>query len=141
MKKLFLSAIFAVVAFTLNAQLVTINVFQTTELRGFSADQTVVELLQDTRAEFIVDAIPYSFTYELDFDTKTCLLKDGNGTIVGRAKFIVKLKYSDRDFQIEFVPTEAGDVSGIIVTPNVSAYYIDDTMLIYCTIFKASYIF
>lgn len=141
MKKLFLSAIFAVVAFTINAQLVTINVFQTTELRGFSADQTVAELLQDTGAEFIVDTIPYSFTYELDFDTKTCLLKDVNGAVVGRAKFIVKSKKSNRDFQIEFIPTEAGSASGIVVTPKTAAYYIDDTMLIHCTIFKTSYIF
>jgi len=142
MKNLFLSAIiFAIVAFTSNAQVVTINVFQTTELRGFSADQTVAELIQNTGAEFIVDAIPYSFTYELDFDTKTCLLKDGNGAIVGKAQFIVKSKYSNRDFQIEFVPTEPGATSGIVVTPTSSAYYIDDTLLIYCTIFKASYIF
>jgi hypothetical protein len=141
MKNLFFSAIIFVTAFFSNAQIVTINVFETSELRGFSENQSVSELIQDTQFAFVVDTIPYSFTYELDFNTKTCLLKDGNGAIVGKAQFIVKSKYSNRDFQIEFIPTEPGSASGIVVTPTSSAYYIDDTMLIYCTIFKTSYIF
>ncbi len=144
MKRLFLCTIIFATAFISNAQVVTINVFQTTELRGLGselADQSVSEMIQDTQYDSIIDVIPYSFTYELDFNTETCLLKDANGSVIGKAQFIIKSKNSDRDFQIEFVPTEPGSASGIVVTPNVSAYYIDDTILIYFTIFKAAYIF
>jgi hypothetical protein len=141
MKNLFLSAIFVVVAFASNAQVITINVFETLELKGFSQDDRVGEIIQNSESGLLIDTIPYSFTYEIDFNTKTCVLKDAVGNFIGKARFVVKTKYSDRNFQIEFISTEEGALSGIVVTPNSSAYYIDDTMLIYCTIFKTLYIF
>ena len=39
------------------------------------------------------------------------------------------------------VADKPGAASGIVVTETASAYYIDDTMLFYCTIFKTSFIF
>lgn len=139
MKNLFLSTIFAVVAFTGNAQQVTINVFQTSKLNGY-ADESVAQLIQNTEFE-VIDTIPYTFTYEVNFNTKKCVLKDENGFIIGESDFIIKSKKSDRNFQIEFVADGLGAASGIVVTETASAYYIDDTMLFYCTIFKTSFIF
>ena len=139
MQRLFLSAIFSISAVISNAQQITINVFQTSKLNGY-ADESVAQLIQNTESE-IIDTIPYTFTYEVNFNTKKCVLKDENGFMIGESDFIIKSKKSDRNFQIEFVADGPGAASGIVVTETASAYYIDDTMLFYCTIFKTSFIF
>jgi len=140
MKKLFLSAIIFATSFFGNAQVVTINIFQTSKLNGYSADQLVAELIQDTEFENI-DTIPYTFTYEINFNTKKCILKNDVGEFIGDSDFIIKYKNSDRNFQIEFVIQMPGAASGIVVADNAAAYYIDDTLLLYCTVFKTFYIF
>ena len=54
MKKLFLSAIFALVAFSNNAQVVTITVFQTSDAVG-SNDRSLFEILKHPDKELSVN--------------------------------------------------------------------------------------
>lgn len=73
MKKLFLSAIFALVAFSNNAQVVTITVFQTADAVG-SNDRSLFEILKHPDQELPIN-LPNTFLYEIDFTRNVCILK------------------------------------------------------------------
>ena len=139
MKNVILSVIFTISSLICNAQEITINVFQTSELNVFTFD-SLGEVIQNIEYD-VVNTIQNTFTYELNFNTKKCSLKDENGFIVGESDFIIKSKKSGRDFQIEFVTDGSGAPSGILVTETKSAYYIEDSIFFYCTIFETSFIF
>ena len=74
MKNLILSAIFAVVAFSNNAQVVTITVFQTSDAVG-SNDRSLFEILNHPDQELPIN-LPNTFLYEIDFTRNVCILKN-----------------------------------------------------------------
>lgn len=139
MKNLFFLAFFSFSAITSYTQVVTIQIFETSRLNGYQKFSSLAELIQNTEDEW--DVKPNTYAYDIDFDANKCVIKDENGIKSGECNFIVLSKESDREFQIEFVANGPGAASGIIMTPTKSAYYIDDTMFYYCTIFKTSFIF
>lgn len=136
MKKLFLSAIFALVAFSNNAQVVTITVFQTSDAVG-SNDRSLFEILNHPDMEQTVD-LPFKFSYEIDFTSNMCIFKSDGGGII-RANFIVKNKKSDKDFEIEFTdPNDEFDfIYGIVVCNSNAAYFENNGSLIELLVFKA----
>ena len=136
MKKLFLSAIFAVVAFSNNAQVVTITVFQTSDAVG-SNDRSLFEILNHPDMELPVD-LPYTFLYEIDFTSNVCIFKSDGGGII-RANFIVKKKKSDEDFEIEFTdPNNEFDfIYGIVVCNSNAAYFENNGSITELLVFKA----
>ena len=136
MKNLFLSAIFAVVAFSNNAQVVTITVFQTSDAVG-SNDRSLFEILNHPDMEQPVD-LPYTFLYEIDFTSNVCIFKSDGGGII-RANFIVKKKKSDEDFEIEFTdPNNEFDfIYGIVVCNSNAAYFENNGSITELIVFKA----
>jgi hypothetical protein len=74
MKNLILSAIFAVVAFSNNAQVVTITVFQTADAVG-SNDRLLSEILNHPDMELPID-LPLTFSYKFDFTHNVCIFKN-----------------------------------------------------------------
>ena len=136
MKNLFLSAIFAVVAFSNNAQVVTITVFQTSDAVG-SNDRSLFEILNHPDMEQTVD-LPYTFLYEIDFTSNVCIFKSDGGGII-RANFIVKKKKSDEDFEIEFTdPNNEFDfIYGIVVCNSNAAYFENNGSITELIVFKA----
>ena len=136
MKNLFLSAIFAVVAFSNNAQVVTITVFQTSDAVG-SNDRSLFEILNHPDMEQPVD-LPYTFLYEIDFTSNVCIFKSDGGGII-RANFIVKKKKSDEDFEIEFTdPNNEFDfIYGIVVCNSNAAYFENNGSITELLVFKA----
>ena len=142
MKNLFLSAIFAVVAFTSNAQIVTITAFQTTNNFGFSPS-TPAQILQDNTYESASTEYPNTFSYEIDFTRKICILKNDGNSEVTRVGFVVKNKKSTRDFEIEFTDPndEFDNTFGIVVSGNAAAYFENNGRLIDLIVFKSFTIF
>ena len=136
MKNLFLSAIFAVVAFSNNAQVVTITVFQTADAVG-SNDRSLFEILNHPDMELPVD-LPYTFLYEIDFTSNVCIFKSDGGGII-RANFLVKNKKSDKDFEIEFTdPNNEFDfIYGIVVCNSNAAYFENNGSITELLVFKA----
>lgn len=136
MKNLFLSAIFAVVAFSNNAQVVTITVFQTSDAVG-SNERSLFEILNHPDMEQPVD-LPYTFLYEIDFTSNVCIFKSDGGGII-RANFIVKKKKSDEDFEIEFTdPNNEFDfIYGIVVCNSNAAYFENNGSITELIVFKA----
>ena len=136
MKNLFLSAIFAVVAFSNNAQVVTITVFQTSDAVG-SNERSLFEILNHPDMEQPVD-LPYTFLYEIDFTSNVCIFKSDGGGII-RANFIVKKKKSDEDFEIEFTdPNDEFDsIYGIVVCNSNAAYFENNGSITELLVFKA----
>ena len=136
MKNLFLSAIFAVVAFSNNAQVVTITVFQTSDAVG-SNDRSLFEILNHPDMELPVD-LPYTFLYEIDFTSNVCIFKSDGGGII-RANFLVKNKKSDKDFEIEFTdPNNEFDfIYGIVVCNSNAAYFENNGSITELLVFKA----
>ena len=136
MKNLFLSAIFAVVAFSNNAQVVTITVFQTSDAVG-SNDRSLFEILNHPDMELQVD-LPYTFLYEIDFTSNVCIFKSDGGGII-RANFLVKNKKSDKDFEIEFTdPNNEFDfIYGIVVCNSNAAYFENNGSITELLVFKA----
>ena len=136
MKNLFLSAIFAVVAFSNNAQVVTITVFQTSDAVG-SNERSLFEILNHPDMEQPVD-LPYTFLYEIDFTSNVCIFKSDGGGII-RANFIVKKKKSDEDFEIEFTdPNDEFDsIYGIVVCNSNAAYFENNGSITELIVFKA----
>ncbi len=136
MKNLFLSAIFAVVAFSNNAQVVTITVFQTSDAVG-SNDRSLFEILNHPDMELPVD-LPYTFLYEIDFTSNVCIFKSDGGGII-RANFLVKNKKSDKDFEIEFTdPNNEFDfIYGIVVCNSNAAYFENNGSITELIVFKA----
>ena len=136
MKKLFLSAIFAVVAFSNNAQVVTITVFQTSDAVG-SNDRSLYEILNHPDMERLVD-LPLTFSYKLDFTYNVCIFKSDGGELI-RANFIVKNKKSDKDFEIEFTDpnNEFEFIYGIVVCNSNAAYFENNGSITELLVFKA----
>ena len=136
MKNLFLSAIFAVVAFSNNAQVVTITVFQTSDAVG-SNERSLFEILNHPDMEQPVD-LPYTFLYEIDFTSNVCIFKSDGGGII-RANFLVKNKKSDKDFEIEFTdPNNEFDfIYGIVVCNSNAAYFENNGSITELIVFKA----
>ena len=137
MKKLFLSAIFALVAFSNNAQVVTITVFQTSDAVGLN-DRSLFEILNHPDMELPVD-LPYTFLYEIDFTSKICILKNDGNSELARVGFVVKNKKSNRDFEIEFTdPNDEFDfIYGIVVCNSNAAYFENNGSITELLVFKA----
>jgi hypothetical protein len=143
MKNLFLSAIFAVVAFTSNAQVVTITGFGTTTKFGpISSTTTITDVLFDTY-EIESENIPTSYKYIINFSTKRCTLYDALDQEVTTVGFTVISKKSNRDFQIEFTDLndEFDDTFGIIAKDTIAAYTQSNGKSVNLTVFNALYIF
>ena len=136
MKKLFLSAIFALVAFSNNAQVVTITVFQTADAVG-SNDRSLSEILNHPDMELPVN-LPYTVSYEIDFTSNVCIFKYGGGGLT-QINFIVKNKKSNRDFEIEFTdPNNEFDfIYGIVVCNSNAAYFENNGSITELILFKA----
>ena len=138
MKKLFLSAIFALVAFSNNAQVVTITVFQTASAYGLT-DRSLSEILNQPDQELPIN-LPYTVSYKLDFTRNVCIFKYG-GDGLTQINFIVKNKKSDKDFEIEFTdPNDEFDfIYGIVVCNSNAAYFENNSSLIELLVFKDFY--
>jgi hypothetical protein len=142
MKNLILSAIFVVAAFLSNAQIVTITAFQTTNNFGFPPS-TPAQILQDNTYETASTEYPNTFSYEIDFTRKICILKNDGNSEVTRVGFVVKNKKSNRDFEIEFTDPndEFDNTYGIVVSNNTAAYFENNGRLIELIVFKSFTIF
>ena len=136
MKNLILSAIFALVAFSNNAQVVTITVFQTADAVG-SNDRSLSEILNHPDMELPVN-LPYTVSYEIDFTLNVCIFKYGGGGLT-QINFIVKNKKSNRDFEIEFTdPNNEFDfIYGIVVCNSNAAYFENNGRITELILFKA----
>ena len=136
MKNLILSTIFALVAFSNNAQVVTITVFQTSDAVG-SNDRSLSEILNHPDIELPID-LPLTFSYKLDFTHNVCIFKTAAGELI-RANFIVKNKKSDKDFEIEFTdPNNEFDfIYGIVVCNSNAAYFENNGSITELLVFKA----
>ena len=137
MKNLFLSAIFAVVAFSNNAQVVTITVFQTSDAVGLN-DRSLFEILKHPDMELPVN-LPSTVSYEIDFTRKICSVNaEINGGII-QINFIIKNKISDKDFEIEFTdPNNEFDfIYGIVVCNSNAAYFENNGSITELLVFKA----
>ena len=137
MKNLFLSAIFAVVAFSNNAQVVTITVFQTSDAVG-SNDRSLFEILKHPDIELPVN-LPSTVSYEIDFTRKICSVKNDGNSELARVGFVVKNKKSNRDFEIEFTdPNDEFDsIYGIVVCNSNAAYFENNGSITELLVFKA----
>jgi hypothetical protein len=143
MKNLFLSAIFAIVAFTSIAQVVTITGFGTTTKFGpISSTTTITDVLFDTY-EIESEDIPTSYKYIIDFSTKRCTLYDALDQEVTTIGFKIVTKKSNLDFQIEFLDpnNEFEDIFGIIAKDTIAAYTQSNGKSVNLTVFNALYIF
>jgi len=143
MKNLFLFAIFAVVAFTSNAQVVTITGFGTTTKFGpISSTTTITDVLFDTY-EIESEDIPTSYKYIINFSTKRCTLYNALDQEVTTIGFKIVTKKSNRDFQIEFLDpnNEFEDIFGIIAKDTIAAYTQSNGKSVNLTVFNALYIF
>ncbi len=142
MKNLILATIFATVAFTNNAQVVNITAFQTTNNFGFPPS-TPAQILQDNTYETASTEYPNTFSYEIDFTRKICILKNDGNSEVTRVGFVVKNKKSNRDFEIEFTDPndEFDNTYGIVVSNNSAAYFENTGRLIELIVFKSFTIF
>ena len=136
MKKLFLSAIFALVAFSNNAQVVTITVFQTADAVG-SNDRSLSEILNHPDMELPFD-LPLTCSYKLDFTSNVCIFKTAGGELI-QINFIVKNKKSDKDYEIEFTDPndEFDNTYGIVVSNNLAAYFENNGSITELILFKA----
>lgn len=143
MKNLILSAIFAVVAFTSNAQVVTITGFGLSQANGpVLVKNDFTEILLDHEFRYTLDdQAPFSYKYVVDFNTKQCNLFDGDGVLVAAVRFKVINKNSDRDFQIEIFGDEAEDQYGIVVKDTEAAYFQYNGKAVSLFIFDALYIY
>ena len=142
MKNLFFSAIFAIIAITSNAQVVTISGFGTKEKFGPVASKTeFVDILFDDFEASPSEEVPTSFKYVIDFNSKQCTLFDATNQKVESVSFVIIYKKSDRDFQIEFTTSDNDDSYGIIVKGNTAAYTQFNGQAVALYIFDASYIF
>ena len=136
MKKLFLSAIFALVVFSNNAQVFTITVFQTADAVG-SNDRPLSEILNHPDMELPIN-LPLTFSYKLDFTRNVCIFKTEGGELI-QINFIVKNKKSDKDFEIEFTdPNNEFDfIYGIVVCNSNAAYFENNGSITELLVFKA----
>ena len=142
MKNLFLSTIFAIIAITSNAQIITISGFGTKEKFGsVNSKIEFSKILFDDYEAFPSEGLPIGYRYVINFDTKQCTLFDGNDELVVVVSFKVITKKTDRDFQIEFIDNDLEDVYGIIVKDTIAAHTQFNGKSVFLTIFDAMYIF
>ena len=141
MKNLILSAIFAVVAFAGNTQIVTITGFGLSTTFGpITPDNTFKNILLDTASYLPYDGLPNGYKYVVDFNNKQCAFYDGNGMLVDAGPFKVLNKKSNRDFQIEF-DENLEDRYGIIVKDNAAAHVQFNGQSCFMYVFDALYIY
>jgi hypothetical protein len=144
MKNLFLSAIFSVITFSINAQVVTVSGFGTHERFGPVNSTRSIEyyLLEDDSFVMPTNELPTSYKYVIDFKQKTCTLFVGIEE-VNTFKFIVLEKKSDQDFQIQFVlPTDEFNNTYGIIVKNIEAAFVQyNGLSVNLTIFESMYIF
>ena len=145
MKNLFLSAIFAVVAFTINAQIVTVSGFGTSDRFGPVNDTfTIKDLLFEKGWDKTIEELPYAYKYVIDFNQQVCTLYNGDGEEVVAVMFYVIDKTSDRDFQIQFADAtldDSEDVYGIIVKDTVAAHTQFNGYSVFLTMIESVYIY
>jgi hypothetical protein len=117
MKKIFLSTIFAAVAFTSNAQVVTIKVYQQQELTSLDSIATIQEVLKNP--DFVSDTILVfnDLTYTINFDTKRCTVSS-KGFESESCDIQIINKKSSNTFTIQFVIPNDPASYGIDVTPD-----------------------
>lgn len=143
MKKLFLSAIFAVLAFASNSQVVTITGFGLSQANGpVLVKNDFTEILMDHAFRYTLDEdVPFSYKYVVDFNTRQCNLFDGDDVLVAAVRFKVITKNSDRDFQIEIIDVDSEDQYGIVVKDTEAAYFQYNGKAVSLFIFDALYIY
>lgn len=143
MQRLFLFAIFAIVAFVSNSQIVTITGFGLSQANGpILVKNDFTEILLDLEFRYKLDEdVPFSYKYVVDFDAKHCMLYNGDGVLVAAVGFKVIRKISDRDFQIEIIDVNSEDQYGIVVKGTEAAYYLADNKAVSLFIFEALYIY
>jgi hypothetical protein len=145
MKRLLFYVILALVSFTSNAQVVTIDGFGTSTTFGpVMPTNTITDILLDKSAYMPSEDLPIGYKYIIDFDNSECKFYDGNGELVVVGPFKVINKQSDRDFQIQFTdPTldSLENTYGIIVKDSVAAHTEFNGLAVFLTIFEALYIY
>lgn len=142
MKNLILSAVFAVVAFTSNAQIINVTGFGTSTTFGpITATNTITDILLDKTSYIAAEDLPVSYKYLINFTSSECELYDNNNELVVVVKFKIINKKSDRDFQIEFTDNDFEDDYGIIVKDTDAAHIQSNGKSVYLTVFNALYIF
>ena len=109
MKNLILSTIFAVVAFVSNAQVVTINIFQTQDLTALDSTFSVREVIDNLQ-------------YVIDFTNKTCELRRA-GELAASCNIKVISKKSDQNFEIQFIVPNNATTYGLVVNNQIAAYF------------------
>jgi hypothetical protein len=122
MKNLFLSAIFAVVAFTCNAQVVTINIFQTQDLTALDSTFSVREVIDNPSLVSDVEMVTDNLQYVIDFTNKTCELRRGN-ELAARCDIKVISKKSDQIFESQFTVPNNATTYGLVVNNEFAAYF------------------
>jgi hypothetical protein len=122
MKNLILSAIFAVVAFSSNAQVVTIKVYQQQELTSLDSTSTIQEVLKNP--DFVSDTnlVFNDLTYTINFDTKRCTVS-ANGFESESCDIRIINKKSSNTFTIQFVIPNNPASYGIDVTSNTAVLF------------------
>lgn len=143
MKRLFLSVIFAVVAFASNSQVVTITGFGLSQANGpVFVKNDFTEILLDREFRYTLDEdVPFSYKYVVNFHNKQCTLYNGDGMLVSAVRFKVLNKKSDRDFQIEIIGGDSEDLFGIVIKDNEAAYYQYNGQSVSLFIFDALYVY
>lgn len=142
MKNLFLSTIFAVVAFASNSQVVTITGFGlSTTFGSIKPANAFTDILLDTASYLPYYGLPNGYKYVVDFDAKQFSLFNGDGVFIAGGKFKILNKKSDRDFQIAFDGSVEDDRDGIIVKNNAAAYFSDNGLACHMYVFESLYIY
>jgi hypothetical protein len=133
MKKLLL--LFSLFSFYLNAQVVTISVFQTQDLTSLDSSLSVREVINNpdffSSPEMImiknVD-LNYSeikgdgLKYIIDFNTKVCTVIS-NGFEAQSCDIKVVNKKSDSNFEINFIIPDDPSEYGLVVNNGIAAYF------------------
>lgn len=138
MKKLFLSAIFATVAFASNSQVVTINVFQTQDLTALDSTLSVRAVINNPSLVSDIEMVTDNLQYVIDFTNKTCELYR-YGLLAASRNIKVISKKSNRDFEIQFIVTNDESTYGLVVNEDIAVYF-DRFRVINLTNFTAFFI-
>jgi len=122
MKNLILSTIFAVVAFTSNAQVVTINIFQTQDLTALDSTFSVREVIDNPSLVSDFEMVTDNLQYVIDFTNKTCELRRA-GELAASCNIKVISKKSDQNFEIQFIVPNNATTYGLVVNNQIAAYF------------------
>lgn len=144
MKRLILFAIFVILSFSSNSQVVTVSGFGLSQANGsVLVKNDFTEILLDHEFRYTLDdQSPFSYKYVINFNTKRCNLFNSDNVLVESVGFNVVNKNSNRDFQIEiFSNEEFEDHYGIVVKGNEAAYFQYNSKAVSLFIFEAVYIY